>query len=274
MFALIAVAALAASGAQWLGPKPKAEVKRVVTVAPSLTDTVVRLGAAATLVGVSRFDELPEVAKLPRVGGFSDPSVEAVLALKPDLLVVQKAPGNQAPIEKLASLGVPVVALPLTTIADVVDSIQVLGATLGRAAEAQALVKGIEAARAQVRARAKQRGTRPKVMLVYGWTPLVVAGPGSYAHEMMVDCGADNVAQPSTTAYPVMSLESVVKLKPDVIIDAADVMEGKEQIQSLKPLGKARWVKLETKELLQPGAGLGAGLKTLADLLEAPDAGR
>lgn len=259
--------ALAAGGAEWLGPKPKAEVRRVVTVAPSLTETVLRLGAGATLVGVSRFDEAKEVAALPRVGGFIDPSVEAVLALKPDLLVVAKAPGNQGPVEKLASLGVPVLALPLTTVADVLEAIRALGAALGKGAEGEALVKRIEATRARVREQAKRRGTRPRVLFVYGWTPLVVAGPGSYAHELLTDCGAENVARAATTAYPVYSLESVVRLKPDVIIDAADVPDGREQVQALAPLAKVRWVELPSKDLLHPGPSLEAGLQTLAELL-------
>ena len=80
-----------------LGPASPARVLRVVTLAPSLTEAVLALGLQDRLIGVSRFDELPEVARLPRVGGFIDPSVEAVLALKPDLVLVQPAPGNQRP---------------------------------------------------------------------------------------------------------------------------------------------------------------------------------
>ena len=70
-----------------LGPAPEGEVQRVVTLTPSLTDIVLALGAGERLVGVSRFDERSEVARLPRVGGFVDPSVEAVLALHPDLVL-------------------------------------------------------------------------------------------------------------------------------------------------------------------------------------------
>ena len=88
MTAAALLLALAASPAQWLGPPPPARVERVVTLAPSLTETVLALGAGAALVAVSRFDEAAEVASLPRVGGFSDLSVEAVLAVHPQLVVV------------------------------------------------------------------------------------------------------------------------------------------------------------------------------------------
>src|SRR3712207_5963839 len=73
------------TGPRRLGPRREGKVRRVVTIAPSLTEMVLAMGAGDTLVGVSRFDEDKAVAALPRVGGFVDPSVEAVIALKPDL---------------------------------------------------------------------------------------------------------------------------------------------------------------------------------------------
>ena len=95
-----------------LGPAPHGEVRRVVTLAPSLTDVVLALGAGERLVGVSRFDERPEVSRLPRVGGFVDPSVEAVLALHPDLVLAQPGPGNRRAVETMAGLGATGAAAP------------------------------------------------------------------------------------------------------------------------------------------------------------------
>ena len=96
--ALLSLLLLApADGGFWLGPRPSKTPSRVVTIAPSLTQTVLALGKGEVLVGVSRFDERPEVAKLKRVGGFNDPSIEAVVALKADLVLVQMAPANQKP---------------------------------------------------------------------------------------------------------------------------------------------------------------------------------
>lgn len=271
---LLSLLALGASDVQWLGPKPPAAVTRVVTVAPSLTETVVALGAGERLVGVSRFDELPEVKALPRVGGFNDISVEAVIALKPHLVVVQKAPSNQKPVETLARLGVPVLALPLTTVDDVAQAMSTLGAVLHREAAAKALVDELASTRAAMRAAAKARGTKPRVLLAYGFAPLVVAGPGSFADELLADCGAVNAAEQAPSAYPTYSLERVVKLAPDVFIDAADSMEGKAPLEALAPLKHARWVTLPTKDLMQPGPALARGLPRLCALLDAPDAGR
>jgi iron complex transport system substrate-binding protein len=258
---------LAAGGAQWLGPKPPAQVTRVVTLAPSLTETIVALGAAERLVGVSRFDEQPEVAALPRVGGFNDVSIEAVLAVKPQVLVVQKSPGNQKPVETLAKLGVTVLALPLTTVEDVALAMVELGRLLHREAEAKVLVDSLAATRKQMRAEAAMRGQKPRVLFAYGFAPLVVAGPGSFAHELLEDCGAVNVAQQAPTAYPTYSLERVVALTPELVIDAADSADGREAVRSLPQLKVVRWLALPSKDLLHPGPALASGLTQLCGLI-------
>jgi iron complex transport system substrate-binding protein len=257
VIALVALVALAAdSGALHLGPPVPAKVTRVVTLAPSLTDTVLKLGAGDRLVGVSRFDEAPEVAKLPRVGGFIDPSVESVVALKPQLLVVQKAPGNRQAVEKIAELGVPVLALPLTSVADVLDAITQISAALG--VDGKPLVERIEGARRQVREAAKQRKVRARVLFIYGFKPLVVAGPDSFAGQLLDDIGAVNLVEKAPSAYPVFSVERAVALKPDVVIDASDSADGRAELKAL--MKGSRWLELQSHALLQPGPTLGDGL--------------
>ncbi|PTL81362.1 ABC transporter substrate-binding protein [Vitiosangium sp. GDMCC 1.1324] len=262
-------------GPRFLGPKPPEKVKRVVTLAPSLTETVLALGAGSTLVGVSRFDEAKEVAGLPRVGGFIDPSVEAVVAIKPDLLLVQPGPGNQRPVEKLAELGIPVLLLPLHTVADTLAALGAVGKALGKEKEAEALVHSIESTRARIREAAKTLKP-PRVLLVYGFEPLVVAGPGSFADELLRDAGAINIAADAGSAYPVYSVERAIRARPDVVVDASDVDVGKDKLVALPGLSQARWVEVPSMALLQPGPSLGRGLEELFWLLHPsmkPDAG-
>ena len=253
-------------GPRFLGPPVPAKVRRVVTLAPSLSEMVRVLGAGDTLVGVSRFDEAPEVAKLPRVGGFVDPSVEAVVALKADLVLVQPGPGNQRPVEKMAELGVPVLMLPLHSVKDVLAALRAVGGALGRGKEAEGLVSRMEATRARIREAAKQR-TSPRVLLVYGFEPLVVAGPGSFADELLRDAGGVNVAADAGSAYPVYSVERAVRARPDVVVDSAHVDTGKDRLRALPGLSAARWVDMPSQALLQPGPSLGRGLEELFGLL-------
>jgi iron complex transport system substrate-binding protein len=272
--ALLAALLAAAPGPQWLGPPPPAEVTRVVTLAPSLTETVLALGAGARLVGVSRFEEDPAVAALPKVGGFNDVAVEAVVALKPQLVVVTMAPANRRPVETLGRLGVPVLALPLTTVEDVAQAMGELGRVLGRAERAAELVGALEGTRAQMRAEAKRRRHSPRVLFAYGFSPLVVAGPGSFAHQLLEDCGATNVALQAKTAYPTYPLERAVALAPDVVVDAADTAGGRDEVRALLPAPRTRWVTLGSTDLLHPGPTLARGLRALCALLaDAPRAG-
>ena len=268
-YALI-VAVTLASGAQWLGPPVVAadQLKRVVTVAPSVTETVLALDAGSLLVGVSRFDEFAEVKDLPRVGGFTDIAVESVVALKPQLIIVQKSPGNQKPIETLAALGISVLALPLSTLADVNDMLTVLGKTLGHEERATELINEINDTRAAVQKRSAARKVKPTALLVYGFSPLVVAGPGSFAAELMADVGLENLAAKARSPYPVFSMERLVARPPTLIIDAADVSDGKSDLQKLKGLQRVRWLTLPSKDLLHPGPALATGLLQLEALLK------
>jgi len=256
-----------ADAPKWLGPKPKAQVKRVVTLAPSLTDMALALGAGDLLVGVSRFDERPEVKALPRVGGFVDPSVEAVLALSPDLVLVQPSPGNQQPVEKMAELGVPVLSLPLHSVQQVLVAIRETGKALGKDSAGKALVEQIEKTRAGVRERAKAL-PHPRVLFVYGWEPLVVAGPGSFADELLRDAGAVNAAEEAKSPYPVFSMESALAARVDVVVNAVGRHEGGgDRVRELPGLKEARWVELSSADLLHPGPRLVEGLEELFRLL-------
>jgi iron complex transport system substrate-binding protein len=257
---------------QSLGPRPPGEVRRVVTLAPSLTDIVLALGAGERLVGVSRFDERAEVAKLPRVGGFVDPSVEAVLGLKPDLLLVQPGPGNRRPVEALAEAGTPVLALSLSRVDDVLAAERAIGRALGRPEQGEALARRLEETRARVRAQAK--ALKPvRVLFAYGFDPLVVAGPGSFADELLADAGGINVAADATSPYPLYSVERAVLARPEVVVDSANIPAGKDRIRNLPGLKESRWVELSDRALIHPGPALERGLVELFQRLH-PGAGR
>ncbi len=256
---------LAASPAQWLGPPPPVPATRVISLAPSITETVLALGAKDALIGVSRFCEFPEVAKLPKAGGFNDISVETIVALKPQLLVVAKSPGNQKAVETLARLGISVLALPLTTVEDVATSMTELGHALGKEAAAKVMVEALAAARLKERSVVVKQPKR--VLFVVGFAPLVVAGPGSFAHELLEDCGAKNAAEKAPTAFPMYSMEKAVTLAPDVVIDASDVKDGRDAVEKLGAMKKAKWVTVPTKALLHPGPALAKALPSLCEVV-------
>jgi iron complex transport system substrate-binding protein len=255
-----------------LGPSPKAEPARVITLAPSLTETVLALGAGARLVGVTRFDEAPQVQALPRVGGYSDPSVEAVIALAPDLVLAEPSPGNRAAVERMAKLGTPVLAVSLATEAEILAGFEIIGSALGLGPRGAALAEATRRRIEAVRGRAR---TLPRIraLLVYDWDPLVVAGPGSFGDALLLDAGGQNAMPQARTAYPVVSAELAVRAAPQVIIDAAMVRAPpRARLLKLPGLAQAR-VAVASPSLFHPGPRIAEGVEELFSDLH-PEAAR
>ncbi|HTP26100.1 MAG TPA: helical backbone metal receptor [Anaeromyxobacteraceae bacterium] len=257
----------AAKGAQWLGNPPHALVRRVVSLAPSLTDEVIALGKTDLLVGVTRYDKQAEVAHLPRVGGFVDPSPEAVLALQPDLVLWVTDGGALPGVKHIASLGVPVLAIPIITVSDVVASARLVGAALGDAPAGERLARSLSLSIGMARERAA-RGPPVRVLFIVGREPLVVAGPGSYPDELIRLAGGRNVAK-SDRPWPVYPLENAVADNPDLVIDGAvlEPPEGLERLAAIPAVKRGNVHRLLDDSALRPGPRLAHALDELTRAL-------
>jgi iron complex transport system substrate-binding protein len=263
----------AAGGIRWLGPPPPARPRRVVSLAPSVTDTIVALGLASRLVGVTRFDTAPEVAALPRVGGFLDPSAEAVVALRPDLVVWLTDGSALAPVQRIAALGIPVLAVPIIGVADVIFATRTIATALGDPAAGDRVAGRIEDALRRARARAAALPRR-RVLLIVGREPLVVAGPGSYPDQLIEIAGGTNVVR-GTTAWPVFPIERAAALDPDVVIDAAvrEHGSGDAGLDAIPAVRRGAIRRLASDDALRPGPAM---IRTLDELFSAihPEAAR
>jgi iron complex transport system substrate-binding protein len=109
------------------------------------------------------------------------------------------------------------------------------------------------------------------VLFAYGFEPLVVAGPGSFADELLRDAGGVNVAADAGRAYPVWSVERALGARAEVVLYSPEMVAGRETLSGLPGLREARWVKLPSPALLHPGPALGVGLEELFRALH-PDA--
>jgi iron complex transport system substrate-binding protein len=267
LLALCAFAAYAADAQRLhLGPRVPAQVERVVTLAPSLTEMVLALGAGERLVGVTRFDDDPRVAKVARIGGYNDPEPEAVLLQRPDLVVAEPAPANRGPVEALSRLGVPVEAFPLHTVSQIEETLRSLGALLGRRAQAEALLASMERAREEARARAA-RGPHPRTLLVFGLDPLVVGGPAGFAGELLEDAGGSNVAADREKPFSRMSEEAAVAARPEVLIlCGVEPEKGRPVLHGFEAVRVAR---LRSTALLHPGPRVPEALSDLAAALSS-----
>ena len=255
---------------------------RIVSLAPNLTEIVFALGAGDRLVGVTRFCDTPLEAKaLPKIGGFIDPDMEAILAREPDLILGMKS-GDAKILTTFKTQNLPYLFLDMPHIDATYKGILAVGRALGREAAATELVAQM---RAQVHQAAVTAGARsstagahgPKVLFAIAHAPLIVAGPKTFGHELLQLAGATNLAAPSPTAYPTWDMERVLALDPDVILDATMNPEAPQEAEafwkaqpSLKAVKTNRVILLQDPMYLRPGPRLGKALKALVDQLYPP----
>ena len=251
----------------------------IVTLAPSLTDVVLGLGLRDRLVGVTHLDDAPEVAALPRVGGFLDPNPEAILALSPDLVLWVTDGGALPAVRRLAELSAasrhpfPILALDVVSVADVLATPRVVGEALGAPDAGARLSRELEATIDGVRRRA-ERLPRRRALFVVGREPLVVAGPGSFPDELLRIAGAENVVK-GGRPWPVYPLEKAVADDPDVVVDAAlrEPAEGIRRLAAIPAVRRGAVVRLPDDDLLRPGPRMVHGVEDLLVALH-PEARR
>ncbi len=199
---------------------------RIVSLAPSVTEALFALGAGARVAGVTRYaDWPPAVRALPKVGGFVDVSLEAVLALQPDLVAGVRAQASLGVVEALRRAGVRVVLVPGERLDDALAALQQLGQVVGKARVALALVARLRAGLDDVRQAVAGR-RRPRVLVVLGHRPLVVAGPHTLPADLVEVAGGQNVAAGARARWATWGMEEVVAARPEVIVDAAMGDEG------------------------------------------------
>jgi iron complex transport system substrate-binding protein len=167
---------------------------RVVSLCPSLTESVFRLGRGATLVGRTKFCVQPaaEVGRVERVGGTKNPKIARIVQLTPDLVLMNEEENRREDAEALAAAGVRVLSTFARDVAGAASSLLAIGEALEARAEAAALAAAIEARAAQLAARAARRPRVPFVYLIWR-EPLMAVGPGTYVDALLTLAGGDNV---------------------------------------------------------------------------------
>lgn len=255
--------------------------QRIVSLSPSTTEAVYMVGAGAKMVGRSRYCNFPpEVVSLPQVGGYVDPSFEAILALRPDLVIGARGPAGAALSERLESRGIATYFPPTESFEAIDAMILGIGERTGQAENGRAVVDSVRRRIAAVE-RAVARLPKTRVLVVFGVDPLSVAGPASFPGEMIRRAGGANVITEGD-AYPKIGVERVLALDPDVVVNAAMMEEhASERIRKDAP-GWARVRAVQTDRIatitdeavLRPGPRIGDGLALLAKALhpEAADA--
>jgi len=247
--------------------------QRVVTLLPSLTETVCALGACPRLVAVDRYSDWPaEVRSLPKAGGLDDAQVEEIVRLRPDVVLLSL---SQRITGRLQELGVQSVAVDTQTFAHIAYSVVLVGQVLGLSERAAALNGEIDRSVRAVSetARAHRHGAGPSVYVEVDRAPYA-AGGGSFIGEMLARLGARNIVTPDLGSFPRLNPEYVVRHNPDVIVVTEEELPdfagrpGWNQIRAVKEQRVCSFPPGVRYMIERPGPRVADGMQALEACLE------
>ena len=244
-----------------------APAQRVISMLPSLTESVCALGKCSVLVGVDRFSNWPKsVDALPRLGGIADANIEGIVRLKPDLVLVEK---SSPLIARLQSLGISVMAFDVQSMADVQRSLRRLDVVLG-ATESGVVWERIQLdiARASRSLATSQKAAR--VYFEVNPAPFA-AGKTSFIGELLDRLGMQNIVTEKMGAYPKINPEFVVQSKPDLIMTTEtspkQLMQrpGWKSIPAIEANRICFFSAAQSDVLVRPGPRMGEAAALIAD---------
>ena len=245
--------------------------QRVVSLAPSITEMLFALGLDEQIVGVTEFCNYPPAAQSKPKVGYTRPNLEALLALKPDVVAAPSEFLRADVLAKLDELKVPVFIFQPKSLEDVLVHIHVLGRMFDRSPAADAVTSHMRERLTQM---ARQLETAPhmRVLYVLSSQPLLTVGPDSYIHHMIGLAHGSNIAAAASGAYPRLSMETVLDANPEVLIfpggSTESVSEGERQIwnrwNGLSAVQHGRLHVVSSDLLNRPGPRVVDGFEQLA----------
>lgn len=246
--------------------------QRIVTLLPSLTETVCALGACGRLVGTDRYSNWPaSVQALPKLGGLDDALLERIVALKPEVVL---AASSTRAVGRLEQLGIPVLAFDSDRHEQVRASLQRIGSLLGAPAQAEAAWAAIEAEFARAAAAVPARLQGRTVYFEADSTPYA-AGAASFVGQTLARLKLENIAPASMGAFPKLNPEFIVRSQPHVVMAVrrnADEMKGRPGWSQLQALQSGRICAFDSERyelLTRPGPRLGQAALAMAECLAA-----
>ena len=250
--------------------------KRIVSLAPAMTEIVFSLGLAEQVVGVtSDCDHPAEAHSKTKIGGMANPSIEAIVALKPDIVILNRDGNPKAIAQRLSKLGIKTHVFWARRLSELPGGIREMGRVLGAESAANRLAEQIETSIRNINGSHRNRSsqtatTRSRKALFVIWpSPLIVAGPGTILEDAMTLRGLNNIASDAKVPYPRFSLEAIIERQPDLILigkghsDMKNLSKGLlKSLSALEAVQKGR-VCFMDDALYRPGPRIPEGLEDL-----------
>lgn len=250
---------------------------RLVSLAPSVTETVFALGRGDWMVGVTAICDHPAAARdLPKVGGIAAPNLEQIVRLMPDVVFATAEGNSRDLLNRLDRLGIRTFALRPDSYEGVLASVLAVGRALRADRAAQAVVERMRRSVREVRERVAALG-RPRVLYLIWADPPIAAGAGTYLHDLLELAGGSNIVWERTGSYPRLNWEQVVARGPEVILLAdhredtgrtetgsGDMPPAWNAWQAVPAIRAGRVLAVPSNTILRPGPRVGEGLIRLA----------
>ncbi len=250
---------------------------RIVSLNPVLTEALFALGAGARVVGRTHWDASPPAAlAVTDLGNGMQPNVEAVLATRPDLIVLYASNGNRAAASAFRRAGVPTLTLHTDRVADLPEALHALGMVVGDTAIARLVADSV--ARSLAAVRALPGAAVPPTVFWHVWdTPVITIGSGSYLSELVEIVGARNVFDDLPEPSPQVAMEGVAQRNPEFVLAgpvAAARLRTEARWQVVPAVREGRVLVIDTTVVGRPGVRMGEAARYLRALLDSAVAAR
>jgi iron complex transport system substrate-binding protein len=299
---IISIILLVCIGSDGSAGEKTSSPQRIISLAPNTTEILFALGLGDRIAGVTTFCDYPREAKAkPKIGGMSNPSLEAVVRLKPDLVVATTDGNPKDFVERLRALKIKTFVFTARRLRELPQGIRELGAAVGAQKEAVQLAAGIEQAIEMHGAGVTEQGSgvrgqgagvnrtaknselrtqnselnKTKVLFIVWPEPLIVAGPRTAMDDAIALLGYENIAHGATTAYPKYSIEEVLRQAPDVLfigkatgMDMRAVSQGFLKRLSLVPAVRNDKICYVSDNLYRLSPRVVRGIEELAECLK------
>ena len=249
--------------------------KRIVSLAPNITEILFSLGLDEEIVGVSIHCNFPEKAKTKvRVGSYISLDFEKITSLKPDLIIATGAGNTREMVDRLEKLGFQTYAIYPKNFNDILKSIGHIGEVVNREKEARGIIEGLRK-RSQRVIELTKGLSRPKVFIQIGDAPIVTVGKGSFADDLIRLAGGENIAGKEKELYPRFGMEEILKRSPEVIVissmnpkgDYQKILEEWNRWKTIPAVKNGRIHLIDSDLLDRPSPRIIEGLEELARVL-------
>lgn len=250
--------------------------KRIISLAPNITEALFAIGADSLVVGVTDFCDYPsETKSKTKTGSYLSPDYEAIAFLKPDLIIMNVESTSQPTYQSLKNLGMKIYVSNAKNISDIISMIRNLGELTGKSNSADIVLSHIDSERESFPE--KKYSDMPPSLILISASPLITANGKTFIGEVLSQAGIKNIYSEQTLEYPSISYEDVISRNPELIIfptDTSDIKQSekyiseiKRQLNSTAAVKNNKIIMIDDDIMFRPGPRVMEGVKLLRNKL-------